>query len=356
MSSVIIEFSKVSPVAGPARGAACAEPQNEPVVAGPGKTATRELGGLILSFAPMRHGLLAGMALASAPILYLTLEMPKWIVNGALGGDASALPSALQDFTPQASLLALCVLQLAALGALSGLKFVVNLLSANLGERLLRHLRIKAFHQLRLMPPALRNGGVAPVLTQEFEAIAGFAGGAVAIPVGQICAFLTVMVFLIAQDWRLAIAALALTPVQAFVVPMLLQKISLLKRARITAIRSMCNNVSGGGDATFSQALLDARTAQNLRFDIHRRKFAMKAIYNLIGHLTPLSYLSIGGWLVLSGDLTLGALVAAIAAYREGAGPLREMFSFYIRWADARTRYVAVRENLSCAAAPRMAA
>jgi ABC-type protease/lipase transport system fused ATPase/permease subunit len=159
------------------------------------------------------------------------------------------------------------------------------------------------------------------------------------------------MAFLMIQDWRLAIAAIALTPVQAFVVPLLLRRISELKRERIATVKAMCARLTTDDHDAVGFALMDARRAQDLRFDIHRRKFAMKAIYNVIGHLTPISYLSVGGWLVLSGDLSAGALVAAIAAYREGAGPLRELFNYYLRWTDARTRYAALDQSLAPASA-----
>lgn len=311
------------------------------------------LRGLIFGFAPQRHALLAVMSITTAPILYLTLEAPKWIVNGALVGDASALPFLLKGMGPHCVLVALCVLQLGALAALGLIKFAMNVLSANLGERMLRHLRLKVLRGLRSAPDA-RDGGVVPVLTQEFEAIAGFAGGAVAVPIGQLTAFLTVMGFLLMQDWRLAAAALALTPMQVLIVPKLLRKISALKKARIAAVRDMCATATGKGGV--KPALRDARRAQDLRFDIHSRKFAMKAIYNFIGHMTPLSFLSVGGWLVLSGDLSLGALVAAIAAYREAAGPMRELFAYYVRLSDARTRYTVARAIFDQAKVVKLAA
>lgn len=299
-----------------------------------------------LNFAPHRHMVLAGLAIAAAPLLYLTLELPKWIVNGALGGgDFHALCN-LGELAPAAALAILCVAQLVALTSLSALKYANNLLSANLGEKFLRAQRLRVMRKLRRAAPSRRGAGAAPMLTQELEAVAGFAGGMVATPVAQMVALLTVMGFLLVQDWRLALAAVALTPAQAFLAPYLMRKIGALKTERIATIRSMCAQFCEGEDPRLSGAMREARRAQDLRFDIHRRKFMMKALYNMIGHMTPLLYLSVGGWLVIEGELTVGALVAALAAYREAAGPLRELFSFYMRWADARVRYKALRPAL----------
>ncbi|MEM7505675.1 MAG: hypothetical protein AAF415_02935 [Pseudomonadota bacterium] len=297
---------------------------------------------LVLRFAPRGHGTLAAMALLTAPLLYIALEIPKWIVNGALARDFGAMPALFGGFGAEGALLLLCLLQAAMLGALSTLKCIASISAANLGERFLRSLRHGLLRRWRR--GSLDGGVLPPVLTQELEAIAGFAGSAIATPVSQTVSLATVMTFLIVQDWRLAIAALALTPVQAFVVPRMQRRISKLRRARIAATRAMCEKI--GSRHPLGSILADVHLAQDLRFDIHRRKFTMKAAYNLIGHMTPLSYLSVGGFLVLSGDLSLGALVAALAAYREGAGPLREVFNHYLRWTDARTRYAALLDLL----------
>ncbi len=298
----------------------------------------------IVTFSPAGHAALAVLALASAPVLYLTLELPKWVVNGALGHAAEGMPAFLAAMEAEAALPILCGAQLAFLAILSAMKFAGNLASANLGERFLRRERMRILRRWHALPAEARDQGVAPVLTQELEAIAGFAGGAVSIPVAQGAAFVTVMAFLVMQDWRLALAAIALTPVQAVLVPLLLRRIGALKKERIAVMRGMCARLGDEDAVSLAAALLDTRRAQDLRFEIHRRKFAMKAIYNMIGHLTPLAYLSIGGWLVLAGDLSLGALVAALAAYREGAGPMREMFAYYMRWADTRTRHLAMAD------------
>lgn len=297
--------------------------------------------GDVVRFAPRCHAALVGLAAVSAPLLYVSLELPKWIVNGALG-EGDSLPQSLQAFDATFLLAGLCAAQLSALAVLSGLKFGANLTAANLGERFLRRMRLTALRRWRATPKAQREGGIAPMLAAEMEAVASFSGAAIWLPVTQVIAFITVMAFLLVQDWRLALAAIALTPVQAIVVPVMQRRITGLRKERIATIRDMCASLMQSG--TVAPALRAARHAQDLRFEIHARKFALKAVYNMLGHLTPLAYLSIGGWLVLQGELSPGALVAALSAYREGSGPMRELFTYYMRWVDARARYQAVCE------------
>ena len=62
-------------------------------------------------------------------------------------------------------------------------------------------------------------------------------------------------------------------------------------------------------------------------------------------HLTPFLFYSIGGYLVLRGTLTLGALIAVIAAYRETAAPWNELLENYQQLQENRLKYAALLES-----------
>ena len=65
----------------------------------------------------------------------------------------------------------------------------------------------------------------------------------------------------------------------------------------------------------------------------------MKAINNFIMNLTPFFFYTIGGYLVIEGKLSLGALVASLASYKDLASAIRELFNYYQSLQDARIRY-----------------
>src|SRR5260370_20065161 len=72
----------------------------------------------------------------------------------------------------------------------------------------------------------------------------------------------------------------------------------------------------------------------DIRFEIFRRKFFVKFLNNFIGQLTPFFFFSLGGYLVIQGNqrgggLSLGALVAILAAIKEMASPWKELLDFY---------------------------
>src|SRR3546814_17380599 len=66
----------------------------------------------------------------------------------------------------------------------------------------------------------------------------------------------------------------------------------------------------------------------DIRFEIYQRKFFIKFLNNFINQLTPFFFYSIGGYLVIRGDLSFGALIAVLAAYKDLAGPWKELLDY----------------------------
>ena len=54
-----------------------------------------------------------------------------------------------------------------------------------------------------------------------------------------------------------------------------------------------------------------------IRFDIYKRKFFVKFLNNFLAQITPFFFYAVGGYFVIMGDLSLGALVAVLAAYKD---------------------------------------
>ena len=58
-------------------------------------------------------------------------------------------------------------------------------------------------------------------------------------------------------------------------------------------------------------------TIYGIRVEIYKRKFFVKFLNNFLAQVTPFFFYAIGGYFVIQGQLTVGALVAVIAAYKE---------------------------------------
>ncbi len=63
--------------------------------------------------------------------------------------------------------------------------------------------------------------------------------------------------------------------------------------------------------------------------------------------MTPFFFYTIGGYLVIKGDLTLGALIAVLTAYKDMGAPLKELFRYYQAQADAHVRYAEIKPYIS---------
>ena len=71
----------------------------------------------------------------------------------------------------------------------------------------------------------------------------------------------------------------------------------------------------------------------------------MKFLNNFITQLTPFFFYSVGGYLAIRGDITVGALVAALAAYKDLSSPWKELLTYYNQVQDMSLRWDIVTER-----------
>jgi ABC-type bacteriocin/lantibiotic exporter with double-glycine peptidase domain len=166
----------------------------------------------------------------------------------------------------------------------------------------------------------------------------------VTVPIIQGGTLLTSLAFLWMQDVALALAAVVMLPVQAAILPQLQSRINRRVRSRVHITRSLSSVLAEDvkGREAIRHRQWRVRELEETRVDINRLKARLKAIYTFTANLTPFFLFSVGGYLVLNGELSIGALVAALAAYKEINPSLRELFDFFQAWSDARARYAEV--------------
>ncbi|MDW3208169.1 MAG: ABC transporter ATP-binding protein [Alphaproteobacteria bacterium] len=288
-------------------------------------------------------------AAASLPILYLTLELPKLIINNAI--ESGHFPVEYFGISvDQITLLALLCAAFLAVVALNGfLKYQVNVKAGRVSEIFARRLRLLTYRIWQRGPGRGHGADFIPVAAQEVEPIGGFAGEALVLPVFQGGTFLTIIFFMLMQDPILGGAALALLPVQILIVPRLQARINELARERVREVRrfgALVSDVTHSEDKRQEALFRSFRQLQSIRFRIHERKFFMKSLNNFIGQLTPFFFYTIGGVLVIEGRLSLGALVAVLTAYKDLASPVKELFRYYQASADVHVRYEEIQSFL----------
>lgn len=297
----------------------------------------------------------------SFPALYLMLELPKQIVNDAIQG--TGFPRSLFgiELGQIEYLLLLCVAFLLLVILNNAVKYVLNVYKGLTGERMLRRLRFDLFQRvLRFRLPQFRqisSSEIIPMITAEVEDLGGFIGDAVAVPAFQGGTLLVYLSFIFAQDPLLGAAAIALYPVQGYIIPRLQKRVVLLARERVRNVRLIADKVGesingaveihANDTSAWHMAELTDRLHANfvIRYEIFKRKYMIKFVNNFMNQLTPFFFYSIGGYLVIRGNISFGALVAVLAAYKDLAGPWKELLAYYQQLADVNVKYQSVTEN-----------
>ncbi|MCV3273182.1 MULTISPECIES: ABC transporter transmembrane domain-containing protein [Roseobacter] len=299
----------------------------------------------VLRHSRKQQALMIMLSLIAMPILYLTLELPKQIVNNALDSDRFPVRFWDYEFDQVAFLLVLCGLYLFAI-ILSGLnKYILNVFKGYVAERFLRRFRLLVFRQWRSDPDSKNQSEIVPILAQEVEPIGGFAADVLTLPIMQGGTLATILLFMFMQDPVLGAAALTVLPIQLILLPKLQRRVNILSRKRISEVRQLGRLLSDQlrGEAAGSQPLLRTSTSfrelEQVRRRIFHLKFFIKSLNNFLTALTPFLFYSLGGYFVIEGRISLGALVAVLAAHKDFSAPLKELFRYYQTLEDTRIRY-----------------
>ena len=306
--------------------------------------------------------LLAVLSLLSFPLIYILLELPKKIINMLQG---KGIPDALFGY-PVDELGYLTVLSLSFLcvvAASGGIKYVISVYRGVLGERLLRRFRYELYERiLRFPTPYFKQVSQAeliPMITAETEPLAGFIGESYTLPLFQGGMLITYVIFIFQQDPYLGLASIALYPFQLYVIPKLQKKVNLLAKERVSTVRTLSgrigqtvsgiNEIHSNDTTHFERAHVSHHLGiiYGIRYSIYRRKFLIKFLNNFMAQLTPFFFYSVGGYFVLQGELTIGSMVAVLVAYKDLAGPWKELLGYYQRKEDIKVKYTQVIEQFS---------
>jgi putative ABC transport system ATP-binding protein len=331
--------------------------------------------------------IVCAVVLASLPFYFMSLDLPRQIVNQAIQGEA------FRDGNATAPFLALKYdwpswlgggtielfegFQVSRLGLLMGLSFVflffvivngafkywINVSKGILGERMLRRMRFDLFSMvLRFTPEALRtvkSSETATIVKDEVEPIGGFIGDAFITPVFLGTQAVTALVFIMVQNAWLGLIALAVIAVQFTIIPRLRRELLRLGKQRQIASRQLAGRIAEVLDGievvhvhnaySWERAEIGHRLFNLffIRLKIYNRKFFVKALNNFLAQLTPFFFYAIGGYFALRGTLDIGQLVAVIAAYRELPPPLKELIDWDQLRLDVQVKYDQVTQHFS---------
>ena len=303
------------------------------------------------------------MTLAAFPFLYFSLDLPKTIINKAISGDVFPRHFLGQPFEQMPYLAVLCASFLLLVLVNGAFKYVINVYRGVVGERMLRRLRFQLFERVLRFPPSqfrkLSQGEIVAMVISETEMIGGYIGDSIALPAFQGGTLITILIFMFIQDPVLGFAAIALYPLQGWLIPKFQRKLNLLKKERVFAVRKLSERI---GEVVNSVGEIHAHDTSQyelsdysqrvgevfvIRLQIYKQKFLIKFLNNFIAQITPFFFYSIGGYLVIKGSLSFGALVAVLAAYKDLSSPWKELLNYYQVKEDARIKYELLLETFA---------
>ncbi|MEM6460950.1 MAG: ABC transporter transmembrane domain-containing protein [Pseudomonadota bacterium] len=307
------------------------------------------------------------------PVYFQMLQLPKLIVNGPIQGVGYDTPASTQPFLAfdlpfseaifgqtitisdgiqldrQAMLIGLCLAFLFAVALNGGFKLYINTYKGKLGERLLRRLRYELFDRVLRYPIAkvrrVKPSEITSVIKDEIEPLGNFFGDAFSAPVFLGAQALTGLTFLFLQSILFGFITLAIVLFQAWIIPVLRRRLLQLGRMRQANARKLAGligeyvqgmedvHLHGTSNRARAYVWNMLRRILAIRFELYQRKFRVKFLNNfLIQFLAFLFYL-VGGYLVITGRLDIGSLVASIAAYKDLPSPIKGI----IDWDQQRT-------------------
>jgi len=290
------------------------------------------------------------LAIIAAVLATAPLELQRHIINTLAGHEKVE------------NLAWLCGGYLIAALSIGGLKYIVNIRSAGLGEYMIRSLREAV---LRSVSPSInpeatpdetkrdKSGALVTTISSQAEAVGKFVGDCISTPIVQAGTLLSVLSYMLYTEPRLGVVVLLIAVPQLLVVPMTQRHLNVYVRERAhTLVRA--------GDLMVDPALRSGSSAGSLvseigkafetiylaRLHVFKLKFGVKFLISALQSLAVFVLLFAGGVLVLNGKTEIGIVVAFISGLDRVLEPWREMIAFVRSTSAARVQFDLIESTL----------
>jgi len=323
--------------------------------------------------------------MASMPTYFLSLELPKRIVNSPIEGIGFERPGATAPFlnmelpfdqyffgrdivlfegfelerVPFLLALSICFLLLVLANGL--FKLYINTYKGRMGERLLRRLRYELFDRVLRYPKTRfrrsKPSEIASMIKDEVEPMGEFIGDAYTQPLFLGGQALVALLFIFLQNFWLGLATLVVILFQAWLIPILRRRLIVLQRQRQIEARKFAGRmgeiVEGISEAHVNDTTNYERAEVTsmlgrlffIRFELYQRKFAVKFINNFLIQFLAFFFYAVGGYLAIRGTLDLGQLVGVIVAYKDLPAPVRGLIDHDQKRLQVEARYAQIVEQ-----------
>jgi len=323
----------------------------------------------------------------SMPTYFLSLELPKRIVNSPIQGEGFDRPGDTATFLQfnlpfgefffdepivlfsgfdleRISFLFALSMALFALIIANGLfKVYINTYKGRMGERILRRLRYELFDRVLRYPLSrfrrTKASEIATMIKDEVEPMGEYIGDAFTQPLflgGQAA---VALLFIFLQNFWLGVATFIVVAFQAWLIPILRKRLIELQRERQIAARKLAGRLGEVVEGIQDSHTNDTTNYQRsefshilgklffIRFELYQRKFTVKFINNLLIQMLAIFFYAVGGYLAITGVLDIGQLLGVIVAYKDLPAPVRGLIDQDQKRLVVEVRYKQIIEQFS---------
>ncbi len=287
---------------------------------------------------------LCTLALATAALAVVPLELQRRIVNRAIEGeDLDLLIVLIAAF-----------LGVMLLGTLTKMAF--GAYQTWLSESALVFcrsdlVRLELERRPHRTPEERQTAGAnVAVIGSEMDQVCQFVGSGYAAPLADIALLTFALGYMIAVEPTIALVSMIFLLPQLVSVPLIQRPLNRLMRERTEKMRALSQRIielekaEAHDPAQFRAhlvALYGNRMASTLL------KLLGKAIVNIFNNLAIISVLAVGGWLYIQGETSLGVIVAFMSGFERIAGPIRALVTYYRTTALKMQQYRKIAEWMS---------
>lgn len=250
---------------------------------------------------------------------------------------------------------------IAALG-ISGLKYVLNIKSASLGEAMILSLREDISASSSLVKPDQlpaettgdRAGTFVAMVSAEAEAVGKFVGDCISSPIIQVGTLLSVLGYMVYTEPYLGLVVLLIALPQVVIVPISQRRINAHVKERVGTLRHAGDLIVAGlqrggaahaiaGDTEIGQAFA---TIYRVRLRVFKIKFGVKFLVGALQSIGVFALLLVGGIMVLKGRTEIGIVVAFISGLDRVLDPWRELIAFIRSTSAAKIQFEMMEATL----------
>jgi len=279
------------------------------------------------------------------------LEMQKRIINESI---------ALKQFD---NLIYYCLIYINSVALASGLKLAINYLQTVVGERAMLAMRRELYRHILTLPLSFfrktQPGMVVSSLITELSTAGTFTGMAITTPLTNVLTLLAFAGYLLWLNPVLALATLGIYPVIVFLLPWLQKKANTANASRVDLSRTLSSHIAESITGIQEVQVHGAYRRENSKFgrvaDLLQKvrvrwsflRFGIKTANNFFVSLGPFVVFLFGGYLIMRGELELGAMVAFLSAQEKLYDPWKELIDYYQVYQDAKVRYYRTMEQFA---------